>query len=85
MVMNFIKLFLASSIVEFAEERLKLYLALFKFNDFLLENTDYEIDIDRCEELDINILKSGIRTQDIISEIHKDRETYEKFLQIDLM
>lgn len=67
--MNFIKLFLASSIVEFAEERLKLYLALFKFNDFLLENTDYEIDIDRCEELDINILKSGIRTQDIISEM----------------
>lgn len=67
--MNFIKLFLASSIVEFAEERLKLYLALFKFNDFLVEYTDYEIDIDRCEELDINILKSGIRTQDIISEM----------------
>lgn len=71
---SILRMFLASSIVEFANERKKIYLSLNRISDYLYINTDYEFDIDRCEEIDSNILKNKERTQDLISKMILDSD-----------
>lgn len=62
-------IFIASSIVEFKNEREKFIMTMGRLHDYLLENRMCNLVIHRCEDFECNILKQNEGTQDRLNEM----------------
>lgn len=69
-----INIFIASSIVEFKNEREQFILTMGRLHDYLYENRICNLVIHRCEDFEINILKQNEGTQDRLNEMIKSSD-----------
>ena len=72
--MKTVNIFIASSIVEFHKERERFVMVMGRLHDYLYENDICNLVIKRCEDYEVNVLQTGLSTQDKLNEQIKESD-----------